>query len=240
MITERDIAAKFSAIWGQVFPMLTPNFMREFNNSWVKEFGKPKLVKLVGHHDVIAEFAFYLSKLSFDNKVVITKENRYLINQAFVQALTSIKATARDYEIPNHLNSKEIDEGIELASNISQFILSFKPKKIQFAPELKGYGIIGKCYADVRIDESLFEIKTVTRTFRSKDLKQLILYLALQSASGKTIYKRAGLYNPRRQIFATFEIEPFICSLSGYDSARSAFRELLELFVRDVQIEQPF
>lgn len=240
MISEREIASKFSAIWSQIFPMLTPNFMREFNNSWVKEFGTPKPVKPVGHHDIIAEFAFFIAKLAFENNLSITSDNRDLIKEAFALALLSIKNNTRDYYFPNQLNAKEIQEGIELAKNISKFILSFKPKKIQFAPELRGYGIIGKCYADVRIDESLFEIKTVTRTFRSKDLKQLILYLALQSATGKPVYRKAGLYNPRQQKFAKFEIEPFICSLSGYDTSRTAFKELLDLFIRDVQIEHSF
>ena len=40
MISERDISEKFSAIWKQNLPLMTPSFMRVFNEAQIKRINK--------------------------------------------------------------------------------------------------------------------------------------------------------------------------------------------------------
>jgi len=240
MINERDIAAKFSSVWTQVFPMLTPNFMREFNASWIEEFAKNQKVNPVGHSDVVSEFAFQLSRQAFERNTSLEELSREIIKNAFEYSTYTISRNIKTFDLPNQLSQKEILEARLLAQNILDFVNFWKPKSVRFAPTLPGYGVIAECSADIAIDDTLFEIKTVTRTFRAKDLKQLILYLALQSASGERKWKYAGLFNPRLGVYSKFTIDNFVKNLSGYESPQHAFRELLDLFVRDVQFDSNF
>jgi hypothetical protein len=69
MISERDISEKFSAIWRQHFPLLTPNFIRVFNDTQISEINTNKVIALEEvRYDLVSEAAFKLSELAFLNK----------------------------------------------------------------------------------------------------------------------------------------------------------------------------
>jgi hypothetical protein len=242
MINERDIASGFSSVWSQAFPMLTPNFMKEFNASKIIKLKNNISTKPTGHPDVIAELSFILAKICHEKKIPLesVKGNQKILTDAFKLTLNSIQRSTSFFNLPNELSEKELNEAVLITTNINSFIKSWKSKSIHFAPKLSGYGVLNECHADISIDDSLFEIKTVTRPFRSKDLKQLFIYLALQSASPNKKWNNAGLYNPRLGHYCKFNVENLVKNLSGYDSSREAFSTLLELLVRDVQIETNF
>lgn len=241
MITERDIAKKFSSIWLESFPVLSPNFMRVFNESHISYFVGNKFVSITGHSDVVSEYGFYLAKIAFEEKVDLGHQDVLSVsNRAFTSALSSVRNSVRVIDLPETLSDEEQREGVQLANNILSFVSSFHPKEVRFAPKLPGYGIVGECLADISIDDALFEIKTVKRNFRSKDLKQLILYLALGIIAGKENWSYAGLYNPRNGRYSRFSVDGLLGYLSGGRSSIDAFRHLLESMSRDVISEQRF
>lgn len=230
MITERDIAKRFSATWLESFPVLSANFMRVFNESHISQYHGNQFVPILGHSDVVSEYGFFLAKLAFEEKIDLhdARISVPLHDTAFSNALSTFHNTSRVSDLPDNLSEEERKEGLQLASNILSFINSFNPTQVTFMPKVSGYGIIGACNADVSIDHTLFEIKTVKRTFRSKDLKQLILYLALGTISGEQEWSHAGLYNPRSGRFCRFNIAGLIGYLSGGRTPIDAFRRLLD------------
>jgi hypothetical protein len=242
MINERDIATRFSSTWAQVFPLLTPNFMSKFNQSKLDSVLQNTQVKSKGHPDVVSEMAFNISRLAHERDSAITdvSNNPILILEAFRTSVASIQKSARSSYLPEELNQEDIDESALLAENIRNFSLIWESGEVVYAPELPGYGLISGCTGDLSIGNTLFEIKTVRRNFRSKDLKQLLLYLALKAVSSSDCWTYAGLYNPRTCQYCKFEVNNIVSNLSPYSSPREAFRDLLDQFVRDVQIDKPF
>ncbi len=195
MITERDIAEKFSVIWKQHFPLLTSNFMRVFNESQVKQLNKiPIPIKENIRYDLVSEAAFILSDKLIENdstakEFLSTKANLL----ALVTQTASIIWKSGNYTKKDLVLSKiEIEEITLISKNIFEFIKINKREYAQFKPTLKGYGIIPDLEADISIDDTLYEVKTVNRNFKSSDLKQLFIYLALKQVSDNMIWNYAG------------------------------------------------
>jgi hypothetical protein len=75
-MNERDVANGFSAIWSELFPMLSPPFIIGFNEAFVRPiYGRAGVVAPVEpiavsqRPDVLAEFGFRLAL--FANQTVV-------------------------------------------------------------------------------------------------------------------------------------------------------------------------
>lgn len=242
MITERDIAEKFSVIWRQNFPLLNQNFMRRLNIQVVQVNPIPVAANANVRYDLVSEVAFNLTKMSFENNRLL---DDILSSQESVDL--SIEYTARTIWKVNEysesdliLNLDEISEVTSISRNTIEFINYLNASEYQFNPKLKGYGVFPDLIADISIDDTLFEIKTVNRNFRSSDIKQLLIYLALQQATGKMKWKYGGLYNPRKGVYYKFNIQHLIYNLSGGNSSIEAFENLLNSLTRDIQLDSRF
>jgi len=243
MISERDIAERFSATWGEIMPMLTSNFIRVFNESHVKSFGaNPVPITDSSSAHIISEFAFLMAKSSSEldktiDEVYLSEE---LLKSNFKAGRAMIENQHPDSIEIDEFNEAQIDEAKKLSINLTKFIKSWKSEDVEFSPSLAGYGFLSNCHADLVIADTLYEVKTVNRTFRSKDLKQLFLYLALHYASGESTWINAGLYNPRLDVFCKFNVDGLVQALSGGNHSKNVFRELLDSLVRDVQLDSNF
>ncbi|MEP1093544.1 MAG: hypothetical protein ABJG78_00445 [Cyclobacteriaceae bacterium] len=243
MISERNVAEKFSPIWKEVLPMLTPNFMKVFNESHVVKVDSKKVRHSNSYQaDIISEIAFLSSKNVFNNEISL---DDLLKGSAVLSKnieLANMKAAEYHSDvIPlSNLTKAEVNELRQLIGNLLRFIKSRNGVEVEFSPSLKGFGFLKSCMADLSVDNALFEIKTVNRKFRSKDLKQLFIYLALHQAMGENKWLKAGLYNPRMNVYCEFNVDGMIKNLSGGKSSKMALRELLESLTRDVEIEKHF
>jgi hypothetical protein len=95
--------------------------------------------------------------------------------------------------------------------------------------------------ADLSIGKTLFEVKTVERNIASKDLRQLLVYLALQSATGEKRWSQGGFFNPRRGLVYEFSIDKIIPLISGGRLASEVFQDMVQFFgTRDIQIDSAF
>lgn len=243
MINERIISEKFSAAWKQNFPLLTANFMRVFNETQINMVNK-KPVPIIENvrHDLIAEIAFNLTESLIDknieasNYLSIDKNLSFLVSKTAKKIWTTGNYSSEDLK----LTSDELDQIIELYYNIEEFIKTIKRNSFQFRPTLTGYSFIPDLEADLLIDNTLYEVKTVNRNFRSSDLKQLFIYLALKQVSKDENWEYAGLYNPRRGVYCKFNIKTIVYNLSGGIIINEAFENLLNGLVRDIEIDSKF
>jgi len=213
-----------------------------YNESHISYFADNRLTSIKGHADVVSEYGFLLAKFVHEQKLQLDPGDLpdEIEKTIFESALTSIKNSSRITELPEYLTQEEKLEGAQLAKNINAFISSFNSKNVTFAPTLPGYGLVRECLGDVSIDNCLIEIKTVSRNFRSKDLKQLIIYLALGAMAGKYNWTSAALYNPRSCRFSKFDVEGLVGYLAGGRPSLDAFRHFLDSLSRDMISEQRF
>ena len=243
MISERDISEKFSAIWKQNFPLLTTNFIKVFNDSKISLINS-KVIELKEdiRYDLISEISFNLAEQVFTTKKkiqsIIGNSTKFdLIVTGTAQSIwKSGNYSNKDLE----LSSLEIEEITLITKNILEFISNNNGENVIFKPKLMGYGFIPDLQGDISIDDTLYEIKTINRNFKSSDLKQLFLYLALKQVTNTENWTNAGLYNPRKGIYYKFNVKKMVYKLTGGKTPNEAFENLLNGLVRDVELDSRF
>ncbi|THF52953.1 hypothetical protein E6C50_01735 [Flavobacterium supellecticarium] len=243
MISEREIAEKFTVIWKQNFPLLTSGYIRVFNATQLESINsKPVPTNDNVRYDLVSESAFNLSNIA---KSESCTPSEYLSNTSNKEKL--IASTAKsiwksgNFKKEDLTLSKDELEGIVLISkNILEFIRKVGDNNIIFKPKLKGYSFIPDLVADISIGDTLYEIKTVNRNFQSSDLKQLLIYLALKQVSEQTTWSYAGLYNPRKGTYCRFNVRNLVYNISGGKTPNEAFEGLLNGLVRDIEIDSKF
>jgi len=140
------------------------------------------------------------------------------------------------------LTEVEQHEGLSLAKNFERFFDQRGCRDdIEFDPPIPGSGFLPMCKADISIGGALFEVKTVKRNLAGKDIRQLIVYLALQAADGNKRWTRAGFLNPRKAEYHEFDVDTFIAQISGGRSTPEVYRDLVDfVFSRGVEIDTAF
>ena len=75
---------------------------------------------------------------------------------------------------------------------------------------------------------TLFEVKTVDRSFRGVDLRQLLTYAALNFASREREISTLGLVNPRRGVFFEMPVGDLCLDIAGR-SSESLFAMIIQV-----------
>lgn len=250
MISEKEIAKEFSGLWDDVLPLLTPQFVGLFNaanSDDLIDYPKSKFNKIpIGHnvekHDLVAELSFQVAKLSIERNIPVKSINGG--TKDFRDAYHNSVAFLRKYVSEDEkvlLNPDEISEAFSLAMQYEYFFPHVKARNIEFSPRIAGAGYLGACYADLSVDDTLYEVKTVSRNIAGKDIKQLILYLALQHSTGTRRWLHAGFFNPRKSIHYKFSVDHLIYRTSGGRSASEVFADIVDfLSTRGIEIDAIF
>lgn len=247
MISERQLARKFPGLWGEVVPMLTPHFVQVFNEAYCRKVTPGiKAVPVSAETDPsrVAEFAFQVARLAFEQAVSFENlaESVSLLEKAESRTLFLLK----EYQTPKRqmdypLSESERAEALLIVENYAIFLAGFGETHIEFSPSLPGSGFVDSCRADLSIGECLYEVKTVDRHIAGKDIRQLLVYLALQAATGTMRWSHAGFLNPRRGLVYEFALHKLIPILSGGRLLSEVFYDLVRaLSQRDIQLDSAF
>jgi hypothetical protein len=249
-MNERDIAKGFSAVWTEFFPMLSPTFIVGFNEAFVHPIlGPGGVVQPVSssirthHPDVLAEFAFRLAAVANEAGLSVRSaaSDHLLLDTAALHAVDRIRQFRSDLQTDGlRLNEAEQQEGIRLATVYEGFLKLWPGEPIVFSPFIRGSGLLGSCFADLSVGRMLFEVKTVVRPFHSRDLRQLLLYLALQDSTGERRWRYGGLFNPRLSLFCTFSVDWLVSRLSGGRPPKVVFGEFMQALARDFVTDKRF
>ena len=134
------------------------------------------------------------------------------------------------------IDNEELDrverrEALALAGRLFNFFLRREASgTASLRPKFRGSGIITECEGDVRLgDNSLVEVKSGDRPFRSVDFRQMCVYMALDFAYRHEVFERLILLNPRRGIYTEISSEIFAREVAG-QSAVSFCQSLIETF----------
>ena len=250
MISERSVAEEFDGFWGSTLPLLTSSFVRVFNEASVEYLGggthfgmsEQPLSDHIKKHDLVAEFSFQLAKMvnEYSTNVNQVRSDKKKLELAFSRALDFLKK----YEIKSYeelLNEHEVNDALNLAEQYEFFFDYLDASDIQFSPRIAGAGFMQDCLADLSVDSTLYEIKTVSRNISGKDIKQLLLYLALQYSTGENKWVYAGFYNPRKALNYRFSVEHIIERTSGGRPSSDVFMEIIDfLATRGIELDSSF
>jgi len=238
MISERTFARSFEAFWQELLPLLTPHFVALFNEAYetcLVDSGRQldilPIPTGVDRVDIIAEFAFRLARLAVQEKASFEEigDHATLIGEAEGEALELIRRYegAQPVEVIP-LSVEEKNEGLRLCRRYPSLFGEFAPAtSVQFCPRISGAGFLDTCEGDIGIGSCLIEVKTTTRKPSSKDLRQLIIYAALDANSGSRRWREFGIFNPRRGSLHKVEIDPLILRVSGGKPSSDAFADLI-------------
>ncbi|HET7675964.1 MAG TPA: hypothetical protein VFL54_10615, partial [Gammaproteobacteria bacterium] len=139
------------------------------------------------------------------------------------------------------LNDDEILESFALAAQYRALFDFVGAAKVEFNPIIRGAGFLGVCSADLSIDDTLYEVKTVSRKITGRDIRQLMVYLALQYSTGIRRWISAGFFNPRKSLHYKFSIEHLIYRTSGGRAVPDVFGAIIDfLSTRGVEIDTEF
>ena len=226
MISERAFVRSFGSFWNELLPLLTPRFVAIFNVEYAKSLrdsqGNPLRSLPVAngiHPDLVAEFAFRLARLTQERDItILPNENmNALIEQAEYQAFNLISLyEGTQHTRPKSLSEVELNEGILLGRRYGALYQAFGDDlKVAYCPSIPGAGFLASTEADISINDTLIEVKTTTRPPSGQDIKQLIVYLALDASAHRNQWARVGIFNPRRGMLHCVETDALLFQLSG-------------------------
>lgn len=225
MISEKKFAGGFAGFWAETIPFLTPEVIAEFNlrGTALTERRREWVKPLAGsgnssNNDIIAETAFGLfAAASRQNKNVLAlARDKALITEIRKNATERILGL-RGYWIVKQLDIKTPkDEIVELAKRLEDYFTCRRSERpIVVQPRFKGCGILDSCYGDLLTSECLYELKMVDRNLRSLDLRQVLIYCALNYRSRQYTFDKVAILNPRRGIEFRFTVEDLAGRVSG-------------------------
>jgi hypothetical protein len=113
------------------------------------------------------------------------------------------------------LNGPEVNEGRELGTKLADFFQQAEKQPVVVFPVFPGCGWLDECVGDVLAADVIFEIKAGDRSFRTIDLRQVLVYCALNSSAGTFPINRACLVNPRIGVFLEESLDELCEELAG-------------------------
>lgn len=239
MISERAFAKSFASFWQELVPLLTPRFVALFNEAYEKnlvdENGAPlRSVPIEPgiRADIVAEFAFWSARLLresgrdpaalFDATEIVQEASRRAFE--LVQQYEGVKP-----DVLEPLSPTELQQGIELAKSYASLYRACQPiTSIEFNPRFQGCGFLDAAEGDLGIDGTLVEVKTTTRSIAGKDLRQLLVYLALDAGTGRQRWSHIAVFNPRRGTYHCAEVDALLLRVSGGKPRVDVLRDLVE------------
>lgn len=253
MISERAVANGFHSFWSELFPFLTPDFIRIFNGTHAAPLldaagyvvsALPMNVD-VRHYDIVAETAFQLARAAIHNRVNVAASvgNAMLRQQAIERTRKLLFKVHQGDDDHFVLTEYEWTEVGDLVARYYMFLVEkdHLTEALEFEPAFPGMGFVGECRGDLSIGKILYEVKTVNRNVHAKDLRQLILYLALEAGNGSRRWEFGGFFNPRKGQIYRFHIEDLCEEISGGKTGMEVFGQISDfLGSRDVDLDRAF
>jgi len=250
MISEKNVATDFGGFWAEYLPLLTPSFVKVFNEAYSEDlteipfsnFYSIPIGDEVTKHDLVAEFAFCLAETANNIAIPVEafRDDEDTIHESYDKAIGFLKRYQNESD-DMLLTDPEIEESFQIATQYHHFFEYLNNGDVIFRPKVKGAGFLGVCEGDLSIGDTLYEVKTVSRNLAGKDIKQLLVYFALQHSTGDRKWSNGGFFNPRKSLHYKFSVDHLIYRTSGGRSTTEVFQDIVDfLSYRDIEIDTIF
>jgi hypothetical protein len=228
VISETSFAQSYSSTWRLLAPA-TDLFVRKVNSMLrEREFAPLNSTILPERRGFINESAFQFFRIRRQMFNWSRTRNELISMAAEVAKATICRIERIDpADISNPVGVEE-DDIVAIAERLQAFFSRVSNGQgFQVQPKFPGCGIIDTCFGDVRFGDTLYEVKAGDRTFRSMDLRQLLIYAALSKSAGMAPLRHVGLLNPRTGVSFFSGLDDLCLEVSGTRS-----EELLSEIVR--------
>lgn len=215
MISEVNFVKNFLSFWDTVVPYMKPYI--KICNLDIEAFGPIEDVQFDAnsYKSLSAELAFRLfCKELNEGKQSLTPQ---VVNRIEVETCKYISQFGDVDASRVKIGEEERKEAIWLKNNLIRFFRDIWGDKspIITNPFFVGCGILDHSWGDIIVGNTLFEIKAVDRNFQAPDMRQLLTYIVLNSASKSYNIKKICLLNPRRCVFYWDNINSAVAKMSG-------------------------
>jgi hypothetical protein len=229
MISDREFASSFSSFWRTVAPT-TESFVRGLNLGGCQRFAKPFAGSSAPkRRALVNEIAYRYLFSAFRNRVAVARiaHSAEMTTLAIREAIGRIARFASQDSAPaDPPSSSEIAEAVGLAQRLEAYFGNRQGATL-LDPSFLGCGILTECQGDAVSHGILFEIKAVDRPFRSIEIRQLVIYCALNSVVATQTISGVGLLNPRTGLALEMSVTDFSFEVSGKQPA-VLFGEVIE------------
>ena len=245
MISEKEFASGFPGFWSECLPFLTPQLVAEFNVKRTVVFDNSRVALKPldsagdnSQNDFVAETAFELfaTAVKKGKEVLVLAEDQKLLGDIASNSTARLLGL-RVYwtSIKRKFPKNPTEEAIALATRIETFFArDIESGQIIIQPPFKGCGILNSCFGDVLASRSLCELKTVDRNLRSTDIRQVLIYCALNYKSRQYDIGTVTILNPRRAVRFTFKVEALVARVSRRTSTE-VFHQITD-FLSDFEL----
>lgn len=223
MISETSFAKSFGSFWSNAMPW-TSAYVHAINKSADTRVNDPlKDGTDSKYRSIVNVLAFEVFKNRLSNQNIpleaVLKEAEIKLKKYPNSNLETFNLSGEIVDVVGRLSGRLFEE--------------YRNNNPLVEPEFSGCGSIANCTSDIYVDQTLVEVKSGDRKFASSDLRQLLIYCALNWASvnPRTI-NWIELYNPRMGLkwFGKLDIcVSYISTLSKED----LFQEICDYAVEE-------
>lgn len=229
MISETSFSRGYSSFWTEYFPWLN-SYCQFLNKYKLQEVHSPiSETDLPEHRAINNTIAFF----HFRN---IASNSKFALELSRDEGVLFMKRFQR-----NNIDTYLFDESDRkiILKQVQNLVSRYK-NSILINPFFPGCGILDNCCGDIIQGKTLSEIKAGDRQIIPADLRQLIVYSALNwiSTSIKYEFDMIEIYNPRVGYSWSSSIDEFIFSIADI-SKEDIFDQLTKLLLtlsEDVEI----
>lgn len=216
MISERQLSNGYASFWRDVTPMIDSFWRSE--NLRVTRLWEPI------QSDSDRYSRAFINELAFE-LFAVSVEVGQLKSPAFGTSIDYSSSKVLSYLSRFKDNSSEIEvthekqsEAIRLATRLCAFFFEREHLVLTVRPQFSGCGVLMNAEGDVIGGEALFEIKAGQRAFKVSDLKQALIYCALNRLRPIQSIREIALLNPRVGIYWYYNLDSCCHAISGKSS----------------------
>lgn len=206
MISETSFARSYTSFWLDYTPWIN-NFTSSVNKGLIDRIDLPFTLNDDPLHRSINNV---VSFTLFKNIILLNEDD---LEKSFKEA----SKIMINY-LGNGLDSYILTDNYKklIFEQTNRLIKRYKAKNVIFYPQFSGCGILYSCQGDLLYSKTLVEIKAGERGILSSDIKQIIVYCALNWLStNKYEIDTVELYNPRQGILWQSKLKDLVLSISN-------------------------
>lgn len=214
MITEKRLAQAYHSFWKGAIPMATSYIRRR--NLRPTRFAAPLTSSCDDNRGLINETAFRLFAQSRNEGKTIRRLQSDSVVASMDAALQFIRRFREYSRAPiAPLSEGGVREAKLLAGRLEQCVRELRPQRVVVSPFFAGCGWLDECNGDLLLDNMLCEVKSPEGKFRGWDLRQVLVYAALNFQSKAYDIATVCLLNARMGVVLREDLEELCFELSG-------------------------
>jgi hypothetical protein len=217
MISELTFSSSYGSLWRNLLPN-SDAVVSKLNRSLDSIRRTPSVFSKPERRAFLNEIAFEQLRAEF---IARGSGSRHQLSLALENSTAMARLSQERFmhgedrviAEPSTLELLEVD-GIRRSLSRFLFMIGARSNKPIFYPKFRGCGIVDSCVGDMLLDETLIEVKAGDRNFRAIDIRQLLIYCALNSESRDFRINNICCVNPRRGCYFVIGLQTLCLQLS--------------------------